>query len=115
MQAWKLHQLLLRRNESSLRGSCDTPASYASWARGGNVGSEFPAKEKGKGKAKAEGSKAGSKRALDSEATSKPLTSSSAKPSCMKAAVARAEKKKRKAGARVPMSLAPIALVRLLS
>ena len=67
---------------------CGTSAPHPSWTVCLNVGSEFPAKEKGKGKAKAEGSKAGSKRALDSEATSKPPTSSLAKPSSMKAVVA---------------------------
>ena len=65
----------------------------------GNVGSEFPVKGKGKGKAKVERSKAGPTKSLEGEATSKPPASSSAKPSSMKVAVARAEKKKRKAGA----------------
>ena len=62
----------------------------------GNVGSELPAKGKGKGKARGEGCKVGPKRALEREATSKPPASSSAKPSSTNAAIARAEKRKRK-------------------
>ena len=61
----------------------------------GNVGSEFPAKGKGKGKAKVGHCKAGPTKSLEGEATSKPPASTSLRPSSTKVAVARVEKRKR--------------------
>ena len=61
----------------------------------GNVGSEFPAKGKGKGKVRGEHSKAGPTKPLEGEATSKPPASTSLRPSSTKVAVARVEKRKR--------------------
>ena len=61
----------------------------------GNVGSEFPAKGKGKGKAKVGHCKAGPTKSLEGEASSKPPASTSLRPSSTKVAVARVEKRKR--------------------
>ena len=81
----------------------------------GNVGSEFPAKGKGKGKAKAGGSKVGLTKALESEATLKPLASSSASLRPRRLLSPELRRRKGRPGTRVPISPAPMAPIWFLS